>query len=148
MLLLFCAIAWIVTTAGWTLAGWLGLPETSTRTERNLIGFALGLDCWLMACWCIGLLGLLYPAGRPAVGGRRWRLLGGPEGTHGAMARDDGVVASDTAVPGWGWLAAALFAGLCAWWRSPASLSPPTLFEWDSLSYHLAVPKIYLQRSI
>ena len=141
MPLLFLPLAWIVTAAGRTLAAWLGLPETATRSERNLVGFALGLGLLAYGLLALGLLRLLYPlAGLLLV--LALAALGGRQ--HAAMARE--VSAWRPArMAWWGRLAVVLFAafGLIA---LMGALSPPTLLEWDSLSYHLAVPKLYLQQ--
>ena len=147
MPLLFLPIAWIVTAAGRTLTAWLGLPETATRAERNLVGFALGLGLLSYGMLALGLLRLLYP-----LAGLLWAMalatLGGRQ--HGAMAREAREW-RPARMPGWGRLAAALFAafGLVA---LLGVFSPPIVFipginatEWDSLSYHLADPKLFLQ---
>lgn len=140
MSLLFLPIAWIVTAAGRTLASWLRLPETATPLERSLIGFALGLGLLAYGMLILGLLGWLYP-----LAGLLWvfalALLGGRR--HGAMARDLGHFRPGR-LPGWGWGAVVLFLliGVAA---LSGVYAPPGLMEWDSLSYHLAVPKLYLQ---
>ena len=147
MPLLFFPLAWIVTAAGRTLAAWLGLPETASRTDRSLVGFGLGLGLLAYGLLALGLLRLLYP-----LAGLLWVLalaaVGGRQ--HGAMVQE---VRTWRPPPmtGCGWLAAALFAafGLVA---LLGVLSPPVVFipgvnatEWDSLSYHLADPKLFLR---
>lgn len=147
MLLLFIPIAWIVTAAGRTLTAWLGVPASATPSERNLVGFGLGLGLLSYGMLALGLLGLLYP-----LAGLLWVLalaaLGGRQ--HAAMAREV-QQRRPARMTGWGWVAAMLFAffGLTALF---GVMSPPVVFipgvnatEWDSLSYHLADPKMFLR---
>ncbi len=142
-LLLFLLTAWIVTAAGRTVLRRLRLPDDATRLERNLLGFAIGLGLLAYGILLLGLLGGLYPlAGWLLVAALG--LLGGR--SQGVMARElREALANGVRLPPWGWAVAALFALLAAipligvW-------TPPTLTrEWDSLSYHLADPKIYWQ---
>ena len=139
MPLLFLLIAWILIAAGRTLSFWL--PQTATRLERNLIGFALGLGLLSYGMLALGLLGLLYP-----IAGLLWMLalaaLGGRE--QSAMVREAREW-RPARMAGWGRLAVILFAAFGVV-SLLGVLSPPTLLEWDSLSYHLAVPNLYLQQ--
>ena len=147
MPLLFLPIAWIVTAAGRTLAARLGLPETAARPERNLVGLALGLGLLAYGFLALGLLGLLYP-----IAGLLWVLalaaVGGRQ--HGAMARESAAWRPPR-LQGWNISLTALFAAF-ALVSLMGVFAPPVVFlpginatEWDSLSYHLADPKLFLQ---
>jgi hypothetical protein len=145
--LLFPIIVWIVTAAGQALAARIGLPPSATRLERTIIGFALGLGVLAYGMLLLGLLGLLYP-----VAGLLWVLVlaavGGRQ--HLVLARDlrEGRPPPMTWQHGL-WSAAFLAFGLAS---LIGVFAPPVVFlpgvnatEWDSLSYHLADPKIFLQ---
>ena len=147
MPLLFPLIAWIVTAAGRNLGGVLGLPRATTPADRSLVGFALGLGLLAYGMLALGLVGLLYP-----VAGALWvlslALLGW--GQHGEMARELRVWRPGR-LRGWNWLIGVLFAAF-ALVSLVGVLAPPVIFipgvnatEWDSLSYHLADPKLFLQ---
>ena len=60
--LLFLLTAWAATAAGRTVLKLLKLPDTATRLERNLFGYALGLGLLAYAMLALGLLGGLYSA--------------------------------------------------------------------------------------
>ncbi len=145
--LLFLPLAWVVVAAGRTLAAWLRLLETATPLERNLVAYGLGLGLLAYGVLALGLFGLLYP-----VAGLLWvlALAGLGARQHGAMTRE----ARAWRLPkfaGWEWGVTALFAafGVIA---LIGVYAPPVVFipgvnatEWDSLSYHLADPKIFLR---
>ena len=140
-LLLFLLTAWVVTAAGRTVLRGLRLPDEATCLERNLYGYALGLGLLAYAMLALGLLHGLYPlVGWLLVAALA--LLGGL--SHRAMAGELRDALRGIRLTPWVWAVTALFALLAAipligvW-------TPPTLTrEWDSLSYHLADPKIYL----
>lgn len=142
-LLLFLLTAWAATAAGRAVLHWLRLDDGPTRLERNLFGLALGLGLLAYAMLALGLLGGLYQSA-----GIGLLLLLAVVGfrQHRAMVleiRD--ALRSGVRLPLWGWGVTLLFflLALIPWvgvWTPPgASL------EWDSLSYHLADPKLYLQ---
>ncbi|MBV9851933.1 MAG: glycosyltransferase family 39 protein [Armatimonadetes bacterium] len=147
MPLLFLPITWVVTAAGRVPAAWLCLPETAARLDRNLVGFALGLGLLAYGMLALGLLGLLYP-----LAGVLWvltlTLLGGRQ--HGRMLRE--LRAWRPRRLSWrGRLAAVPFVAF-ALISLVGVFAPPVVFipgvnatEWDSLSYHLADPKLFLE---
>jgi hypothetical protein len=165
MPLLFIPIALIVIAAGRSLSHALRLPAVATTLERNLAGYAIGLALLSYCMLGIGLAGLLYPAAG-------WGLLaalaliGLPQIVP--MAREARSALLSCFHPqGAAWLmmavlvlfGALVLVGVC---------TPPVTFlsahgpfpvdaakaagyagigytEWDSIAYHLADPKLYLQ---
>jgi hypothetical protein len=108
---------------------------------------AVGLGVVAYLTLALGLVGLLRPVllGSVLVAGigAGLRLLPGPLRRHATAADPD--VASDH--PAGKWAAAALWvylAGL-ALLTLLSAFRPVDGLDWDSLSYHLAAPKIYLQ---
>lgn len=146
--LLFLATAWATTAAGRTVLRALRLPGDATGLERNLFGFALGLGLLAYGMLALGLARALYPvAGWGLLG--VLALVGGPE--HAAMACEIGEAARRLLRLSWaGRGVALLFAVLAAvplvgdWTPPVVGLGTFGYTEWDSLSYHLADPKIYL----
>ena len=142
-LLLFLLTAWAATAAGRTLLRGLRLPDDATVLERNLLGYALGLGLLAYGMLVLGLAHGLYPA---AGYGLLLALAALGVGQFGTMARELRVaVKGGLRLSPLGWGTAVLFTVFAA-----LSLlgvwTPPTLArEWDSLSYHLADPKLYLQ---
>lgn len=147
MSLLFLPLVWCVTAAGRTLTSWLRLPDTATRLERGLIAFGLGLGLLAYGVLLLGLFHLLYP-----VAGLLWvcllAMLGGNQ--HILMVRTLRAW-RPMRLPWWGWGLTALFAvfGIIA---LIGVYAPPVMFlpgvnatEWDSLSYHLADPELFLR---
>jgi len=101
---------------------------------------ALGLLGWLRPPILLGWAGLLFIAGLPALwwwarslpwSARSWR-----ESVSWRIAGWDGVATVAL-------LAACLGIALLT---LPGALAPLSPMDWDSLSYHLAAPKIYLRR--
>jgi len=161
MPLLFLPIALILIAAGRAAARLLGLPQSIMILERNLAGFAVGLGILSYAMLVIGLAGGLYPAAP-------WALLavfaalGAKE--IASMAREAKDALQSCFHPqGTVWLligTLALFGALAL----VGVLAPPVKFmlvhgalppassgipgmtytEFDSLSYHLADPKIFI----
>ena len=141
-LLLFLLTAWAAATSGRTLLGLLGFGPDTPRLERTLIGFALGLGLLAALMLGLGLAGDLYrPMGfLPLV---LLLLLGGRQ--HAVMAADLWNWAKTVRLTGWNWALAALLTafGLVSF---VGCFAPPTTsLEWDSIAYHLADPKLYLQ---
>jgi len=145
-LLLFSLTAWAATAAGRAVLRLLRLDADSegpTRLERNLCGLALGLGGLAYGMLALGLVGRLY---RPAGIGLLLLLLAAGVRQHHLMALE----IKDTFRRGirlslWGWAVTFLFLllALIPW---VGVWTPPTAgLEWDSLSYHLADPKLYLQ---
>ncbi len=107
-----------------------------------MIGFALGLGLLALLMLALGLagglsrpLGLVPLIALLALGGRQ----------HLSMVTEGREWAKSIRVSGWGWLLTAAFAafGLVS---LVGCFAPPTEnFEWDSVAYHLADPKMYLQ---
>jgi len=109
--------------------------------ERNLIGFALGLSLLAAEMLALGLAGGLY---RPAGFGAAALLLAAGFRQHGFMAAEFRDWIGRIRLTGWGWASVAVF-GVFALTALIGCYAPPTLLEWDSLAYHLADPKLYLQ---
>ncbi len=140
-LLLFLITAWAAAAAGRTLLAWLGFHAETPRLERTLIGFALGLGLLAAFLLALGLCGGLYrplglvpPALLLAIGGRQ----------HLEMAADGREWLKTIRLTGGGWALTILFFafGLVS---LIGCFAPPTELEWDSIAYHLADPKMYLQ---
>jgi hypothetical protein len=140
--LLFLLIAWLMTAAGRSLVAWLRLPNDATLLERTLIGFAVGLGLLAYGMLLLGLAGGFYPGaavGLLAV----LLLLGGRE--HGRMVTQIRArFARGFSLTPLGWGAAVVFLLLVVVALSGV-YAPPTLIEWDSVAYHLADPKLYVQ---
>ena len=152
--LLFLLTAWIAAAAGRTVLHLLRLGDGPTGLERNLFGLALGLGMLAYGMLALGLLGGLYPLAG-------WLLLAGlatlGAKSHARMGREiGGRLRRGLRLPRWGWAVAALFLVLAlvpfiGVWTPPVLALPSVPFspefytEWDSISYHLADPKLYLQ---
>ena len=153
-LLLFLVTAWAAAAAGRTLLHLLRLDDGPTKLERNLSGLALGLGMLAYGMLVLGLVGGLY---RPAGIGLLLLLAVLGFRQHQPMARE----LQDTFWPGirlppWGWAVAVFFLmlvliPLVGVWTPPVPALKSVPFsrefytEWDSISYHLADPKLYLQ---
>jgi len=142
-LLLFLVTAWAATAAGRAALHLLGLGNGPTRLERNLFGLALGLGGLAYGMLLLGLVGGLY---RPAGLGLLLLLLAIGFRQHPIMARElRDAFRRGIRLPPWGWAAVLVFL-LLAFIPLVGVWTPPTAgLEWDSLSYHLADPKMYLQ---
>ena len=142
-LLIFLVTVWGATAAGRSLLRILRLSEDASFLERNLFGFALGLGLLAYAMLALGLLhGLYHGVGFLLIAA----LLAIGFSLHQPMALEfRNAFKSGLRLTPWGWGIALLSLGfviipLIGVW------TPPTLTrEWDSLSYHLADPKLYLQ---
>jgi len=139
---LFLLTAWIATVSGLRIARLLRLPPSASRLERGLIAYALGLGLLAYGMLAVGLAHGLYPLGAglllaalAALGGcehaRLWRAL------HARVGRG-------VHLPRWKWAVAGVVS-VFALTSLLGVYSPPTSLEWDSLAYHLADPKIYIQ---
>lgn len=120
----------------------LGFQSETSRLERTLIGFALGLGLLAAFLLALGLCGGLYrplglvpPALLLAIGGRQ----------HVLMASELRDRAKTIRLTGWGWALTALFAAFGLVSLIGCFAPPTTSLEWDSVAYHLADPKMYLQ---
>ena len=141
-LLLFLITAWAAAAAGRTLLGLLGFQSDTPRLERTLIGFALGLGLLAAFMLALGLcgglyrpLGLIPPALLLAIGGRQ----------HLEMAADGRDWLKAIRFTSWGWALTLLFAAFGLASLIGCFAPPTTGLEWDSIAYHLADPKMYLQ---
>ena len=141
-LLLFLITAWAAVAAGRTVLGVLGFGGDTPRLERNLIGFALGLGLLALLMLALGLagglshlLGFLPLVILLAAGGRQ----------HAPMATEGRDWAKTVRLTGWGWLLTLLFAAFALVSFVGCFAPPTTALEWDSIAYHLADPKMYLQ---
>ena len=141
-LLLFILTVWAAAASGRTLLAWLGFGSEMPRLERTLIGFALGLGLLAALMLLLGLagglyrpLGLLPPALLLGLGGRQ----------HGAMASDLRGWTKTVRLTGWNWALAALLTAFGLVSLIGCFAPPTTSLEWDSIAYHLADPKMYLQ---
>ena len=140
--LLFLLMAWGLTAAGRQIAAWLRLPERGLGDRTGLIGFALGLGFFAYAMLLLGLAHGFYP-----VAALLLVLLLFTVGLreHGRMAQGTRLTAGGwyPATPS-GWAVTVIFA-LFTTIALSGVYAPPTLIEWDSIAYHLADPKIYVQ---
>lgn len=145
-LLLFLLTAWAATSAGRTLLSAFRLK--ASLLERNLYGLALGLGLLAYGMLMLGLADLLYP-----VAG--WLLVAGLSmvgaKSHWVMGRETVVlICCGVRWSAWGWGSAVIFVllaciPLIGVWAPPiVGLGQIGLTEWDSISYHLADPKLYL----
>ncbi len=141
-MLLFLLTAWAAAASGRALLGLLGFRAEMPRLERTLFGFALGLGLLAALMLALGLAGgLVRPLGLVPLA--LLLALGARE--QGAMALELRGWVKTIRVSGWGWALAALFSafGLISFL---GCFAPPTAgLEWDSVAYHLADPKMYLQ---
>lgn len=141
--LFFVGIAWVVTAAGRQAAAWLRLPPNATRLETTLIGFGVGIGLLAYGLMALGLTGLLVPGAAAA-----WLAALAVVGIrqHGPMVREFALLFR--AVPSTSrWTAGA--SALTALFLAVSIVgvyTPPTMgLEWDSVGYHLADPKLYVQ---
>ena len=142
-LCLFLVTAWAATATGRAVLSALRLGDGPTWLERNLFGLALGLGMLAYGMLALGLLGGLY---RPAGFCLLLLLFVGGARQHRAMAlelRD--AFQQGVRLSPWGWAVAALFLLLALIPLVGVWTPPSAALEWDSLSYHLADPKLYLQ---
>ena len=142
-LLLFLVTAWTATAAGRALLHLLRLDDGPTQLERNLFGLALGLGLLSYGLLALGLLGGLYP-----VAG--WLLLLGLAALGAKSHVPMGHEIADRFrrglhLPLWSWAVAVLFLLLALIPLVGVWTPPGASLEWDSLSYHLADPKLYFQ---
>ena len=142
-------MVWSAAAAGRAILSGLGAADGTTGLERSLFGFALGLGLLAYAMLLLGLVGGLYPLAG-------WLLLAGQAAlgakSHAPMGREiAGRFRQGLTLPPWGWAAATVFLLLVlvsfvgVWTPPVVGLGQIGYTEWDSLSYHLADPKIYLQ---
>jgi len=139
---LFLIMAWIATASGGQMARLLRLPTDASRLERGLVAYALGLGLLAYGMLALGLAHGLSPLGAglllvvlAAAGGREHARLGRALRLRASRGMQG---------PRWGWAVAAILA-VYALASLAGVYSPPTSLEWDSLAYHLADPKIYIQ---
>src|SRR5579883_2155257 len=143
MPLLILPIVWIAIAVGRriNLLVLRNSPPGIWPLERSLFGLATGFGLLAYGVLAIGLLRLLTPV--PVIA---WiaalAIIAGPE--HLALAKDLLAGIKSIRLSSLGILIALLFAG-CAAVSLIGCFTPPTMLEWDSISYHLADPKIYLQ---
>ena len=139
--LLFLITAWAAVAAGRTVLGRLGLGPDTPRLERNVFAFALGLGLLALLMLALGLAGgLSRPLGflplvvLLALGGRQ----------HIPMAAEARDWAKTIRLTGSGWVLPFVFAAFASVSFIGCFAPPTTNFEWDSVAYHLADPKMYL----
>lgn len=143
MPLLIFPILWIAIAAGRRLNALVlrADPEGILPIERTLFGLATGLGVMAYGILALGLLRQLSPA--PVI---VWLVILAAIGwrEHAAFANE--IVSG---LRGLRFSALGIVTGLafaaCAFIALVGCFAPPTALEWDSLSYHLADPKIYLQ---
>ena len=134
-------ILWLAAAGGAQINEWLhAVPGNALPLERRLFGIATGL---LLLAYCVllvGLLGalsaipvLLCAAGIGVIG---WKQ-------HARIAQDIGAGFSSIKFTTVGIVSALLFLIFAAT-ALLGDFTPPSSLEYDSLTYHLADPKIYL----
>jgi hypothetical protein len=139
---LFLITAWAMAASGRTFLHLLGFRTEMPRLERNLLGFALGLGLLAALMLTLGLFDGLY---RPLGVVSLIALLAVGAWQHGPMVLELRDWIGSLRLTGWGWALTGFFAafGLVSF---VGCFAPPTAnWEWDSIAYHLADPKIYLQ---
>ncbi len=142
-LLLFLLTVWAATAAGRTVLHLLRLDDGLARLERSLFSLALGLGMLAYGMLALGLLGGLY---RPAGVGLLLLLLAVGGRQHQMMAREvQDTFRRGVRVSPWGWAVTVLFLLLALIPLVGVWTPPSASLEWDSLSYHLADPKLYFQ---
>lgn len=114
--------------------------STASPLEHAVFAIALGLGVVSYTILALGLLKLaktvpltigVFVVGLPLA------ILG-----YRSLPKREKTVTSSAGALG---IAVALVMGLCALVTLAGALNPPGELEWDSLSYHLAAPKRYLQ---
>lgn len=150
ILVLPLAAVWlsVAAVAGRSLLRWSRV-EPRGAAETVVLSFLLGFGLASYLVFAVGSLGWLTPA-------TAWTvfailiLLGYPTwrspGRDGWRSPWTGTREMLTRCRGWRWplLALAALCALTALLNLVGALAPPT--EWDSLSYHLAAPALYLQQ--
>ncbi|HEX5324517.1 MAG TPA: hypothetical protein VFW40_12070, partial [Capsulimonadaceae bacterium] len=143
MPLLILPIVWVAVAAGRRINSLVlrGTPEGVAPLEQSLFGLATGFGLLAYGTLAIGLLRQLTPM--PII---TWivilAILGWRE--HAALAHELAAGMREIRLSPAGILVLLVFAG-CAAVSLIGCFTPPTMLEWDSMSYHLADPKIYLQ---
>ena len=140
--LLFLITVWAAAASGRAMLGALGFGPDIARLDRTLIGFALGLGLLAALMLALGLCGGLH---RPLGFAPLVILLAAGARQHGLMALElrDWIVS--IRLTGWGWTLAVAFSAFALISFIGCFTPPTTSLEWDSIAYHLADPKIYLQ---
>jgi Dolichyl-phosphate-mannose-protein mannosyltransferase len=115
------------------------LPAESLL-ERAVFAVPLGMGVISYTILALGLLKLAKAV--PLTVGVL--LIGLPLGILGYRSLPKGVKGEATSAGALG-IVVALVLGLCGLITLAGALNPPGLLEWDSLSYHLAAPKRFLQ---
>lgn len=143
MPLLIFPIVWIAIAAGRriNLLVLRRAPAGILPIERSLFGLATGLGVIAYGVLALGLMRLLSP-GPVVIWLAVLAVIGWRE--HLGLARELRAGLHSIRVSPAGIVAGIAFAG-CALVALIGCFAPPTGLEWDSLSYHLADPKIYLQ---
>jgi hypothetical protein len=147
--LLIFPILWIAIAAGRTVCSLAKTPQTITPLERTLLSCGIGLGLLSYAVLAIGLIGQLTVQ---LIGVVLVLLAAAGAGQHAKMARE----LTSHFSPPYKWTPAGIATFVVALAFAVIALigcfTPPTLgigstgyTEWDSLSYHLADPKIYLR---
>jgi len=149
-LLYFLLIAWVLTAAGRVIAKALRIPDSASILEKNLIGYAIGLVLFAYGMLAIGLAGALYSG--VALG---WVAVLGLIGLvqYPSMARESVSILTTCFHPQRAvWLMMAVLAffsgvSLIGCFAPPVVGVPvlqSILTEYDSIAYHLADPKLYI----
>jgi len=151
--LLIIPILWIAISAGRAACGLVRMPQNATALERQLAACGIGLGMLAYGVLAVGLCGALNVS---AICGVLIMLALVGALQHTAMAREliagARALSSPSKFPALSLGIFILSAALAAI-ALVGCFTPPTLgigntgyTEWDSLSYHLADPKIYLQQ--
>lgn len=142
-LALICLEGWACYLLGRGLLRRLGL-EFANLAEEVAFCASVGLGALAYAVLAVGLMGGLNRLGLGGVilvllacaGAEAWRARRARKGKQAKKEKQEGLGAFEMVALGMALAVVGILLG--------GSLAPPGGGDWDSLSYHLAVPKIYL----
>jgi len=128
---------------------WLRLLPFPGRCPRLrlITALALGMGTLAYLILAVGLLGFLVTPVLLALVGAGW-VLALVQAAHLRMAppAEDELLPEEGPLEKWLALGAGVFTGLLTLVTLVGALAPVGGLDWDSLSYHLAAPKIYLRQ--
>lgn len=135
-LLFLIAVAWLTTAAGLPLACYLW--PSGSRGEKCALASALALGACAYAVFFFGITGHVR-GGLIVTGGA---LLIAGVVTSSRLFRFLPLLRLSSASLIWG-----VVLGLFLFTSALAAMAPPLSLEWDSLAYHLALPKIWIAQN-
>lgn len=139
----FLVAAWFAWLPGWWLGRRFALTDPSdSGTPPMLVHFTAGLALWVAGLFALATLGLYRPAPILGLAGL-WHLLAFVEARRGGIQ-------IRSLVAGWGSLrpsgSSLLFGATALVVLGPVfALALTPTVSWDSSTYHLTLPKLYLE---